>query len=90
MLLIGYDLNRPGQKYDDLIEFLKSEGTWWHCLDSTWLVRTPRTVTQMRDAIKQYVDANDEVLVLDVTGDSWATFGISDKGNTWLKQQLAA
>ena len=37
-MLIGYDLNRPGQNYDDLFDEIKNLGTWWHCLDSTWLV----------------------------------------------------
>ncbi len=36
-LLVGYDLNRPGQDYEDLTKFLKDQSTWWHALDSTWI-----------------------------------------------------
>lgn len=36
-LLIGYDLNRPSQNYEDLFKVIKAEGTWCHNLDSTWL-----------------------------------------------------
>lgn len=36
-LLVGYDLNKPGQNYDDLWVHLKDLGPWWHYLDSTWL-----------------------------------------------------
>lgn len=39
-LLIGYDLNAPGQDYGDLIEAVKASGARWHYLDSTWLVKT--------------------------------------------------
>ncbi|WP_278265263.1 hypothetical protein [Nocardia sp. AG03] len=88
VLMIGYDLNRPGQKYEELIEYLKSQGTWWHQLDSTWLVKTPLTAVEMRNAVKARVDANDEVLVVNVTGDMWATFGMSDKGNAWLQKHM--
>lgn len=42
-LLVGYDLNRPGQNYTELIEYLKSQVTWWHHLDSTWLVVTSKS-----------------------------------------------
>lgn len=34
-LLISYDLNKPGQKYERLYEKIKALGTWWHYLDST-------------------------------------------------------
>ena len=38
--LIAYDLNAPGQNYDDLIKAIKGLGAWWHHLDSTWLVKS--------------------------------------------------
>ena len=88
VLMIGYDLKRPGQKYDELIEYLESHGTWWHDLDSTWLVKTPLTALQMLNEVKRHVDSNDKVLVLNVTGDVWATIGMSDEGNDWLQEQM--
>lgn len=87
-LLIGYDLNRPGQDYADLISRSKEHGPWWHHLDSTWLVDTTLTSGQMRDDLKPFLDAGDELLVVDVTGRSWATRGISDSGNQWLHDHL--
>jgi hypothetical protein len=87
-LLVGYDLNRPGQNYSELIEFLKSHSGWWHCLDSTWLVSTNKTVTQLRDEIKRHIDSTDEVLVIDVSNDSWASFGFNEEGTNWLKTHL--
>lgn len=83
-LLIGYDLNKT-KNYADLIEKIKSFGTWWHHLDSTWLVNTSLTAIQMRDALKPYIDADDELLVLDVTSDSRAWTGFSSRGSNWLK-----
>lgn len=87
-LLVGYDLNAPGQNYSDLIEHIKSVGAWWHHLDSTWLVKTVKTASQLRDELAPFLDAGDELLVLDITGDSWATRGIAKSGNEWLRNNL--
>lgn len=88
VLMIGYDLNRPGQKYDELIEFLESQPLWWHYLDSTWLVKTSLTVKEMCNKVWQHVDNNDAVLVLDVTRDTWACVGLEDGGAEWLQQHM--
>lgn len=87
-LMIGYDLNRPGQNYSELIAHIKTLGTWWHHLDSTWLIVTSRTVAEVRDEIKRFIDPGDEVLVLNITGDSWASFGLSDSANNWLRKNV--
>ena len=42
-LLIGYDLDKPGQNYESLFVAIKTLGEWWHYLDSTWLVATNRS-----------------------------------------------
>ena len=84
-LLIAYDLNAPGQDYDGLIEAVKNLGRWWHHLDSTWLVVTASTATAVRDALAAHLDAGDELLVVDVTGDGRAWRGFSESGSRWLK-----
>ena len=87
-LLIGYDLNKTGQNYDDLIDAIKEMGAWWHYLDSTWLVRTEETHTTARNKLKQHLDNNDELLVVDVTGDAAAWAGFSESAGKWLKDNL--
>lgn len=84
--LIGYDLNSPGQNYSDLIEAIKELGAWWHHLDSTWLVKTDKSATQLRDDLKKHIDSEDELLVVDVTGDARAWVGFNTSGSTWLKE----
>ena len=46
ILLVTYDLNKPNQDYETLYEILKSAPSWWHHLDSTWLIRTEETPNQ--------------------------------------------
>jgi hypothetical protein len=66
---INYDLHTPGQKYDKLFEAIKSCGTWWHYLGSTWLVDTTMNASQIWAHIQPHCDKNDNVLVIGVTRD---------------------
>ncbi|MEZ0579259.1 CRISPR-associated protein Cas2 [Nocardioides sp. MH1] len=84
--LIAYDLNSPGQNYDELIEAIKDLGAWWHHLDSTWLVKSTLTCTAIRDALGRHIDSGDELLVVDVTEDARAWKGFSASGSKWLKE----
>lgn len=49
--LIGYDLDKPRQDYKDLIVAIKAVGTWWHCLDSTWIAKSTLSAVQVRDKL---------------------------------------
>lgn len=86
-ILVGYDLNKSGQDYSDLIAAIKNIGTWWHCLDSTWIVKTDLTCVQVRDALKPHIDANDELLVVKLSGEgAWA--GFNQECGKWLLDNL--
>jgi hypothetical protein len=85
--IISYDLNRPGQDYASLREAIKRAGTWWHHLDSTWIVLTNKTAKQVRDALTPEIDANDKIFVIRSGGEgAWA--GFNDKGSQWLKDNI--
>lgn len=87
-LLITYDLNKPGQNYSGLYDEIKSLGTtWWHYLDSTWLVRTSLTVNQASDRVKKRIDDSDSLLILNVSGDSYAGWLEKDAWD-WIRQNL--
>ncbi len=85
--LIGYDLNKQGQNYDVLIDKIKSIGNWWHCLDSTWIVKTDSTAIQIRDFLKQFIDNNDELLVVHLSREA-AWTGFSENCSKWLTENL--
>jgi len=86
--LIGYDLDKPGQHYARLEAEIKSLGGWWHNLDSTWLVVSGLSYTQVRDRLRDALDANDKLLVIDVSGDSAAWSGFSEAAGQWIKSNL--
>ena len=84
--VIGYDLNKPGQDYEDLYDAIKSYTNWWHHLDSTWIVKTNDSVSDVRDDLKQHVDSGDDLLVMKLSG-VWASKGLSN-GTDWLYDNL--
>jgi len=86
-VLVGYDLNRPGQDYTSLFEAIKSLGAWWHHLDSTWLIKTSYSAEYVRDSLRPHLDNNDELLVTSLTGEA-AWHGFSDSGGSWLYNNL--
>jgi len=72
-LMITYDLKKPGQDYKSLHAAIKGLGsTWWHYLESTWIVVTPKTPSLTWDALAPHVDKNDNLLIVNVTSDSTA------------------
>lgn len=87
-LLVGYDLHRPGQDYEDLIEYLKTMPNWWHYLDSTWIIQANFSAGELRDKLRTFTDDNDSLLVIVLPkGVDWASF-LPEAGNDWLRQVL--
>ncbi len=86
--LIGYDLNKAGKDYTSLIEAIKKLGSnWWHCLDSTWIIKHDGPAITIRDALARHIDANDELLVVKLTGEG-AWTGFNQECSSWLKTNL--
>ena len=85
---VNYDLNKSGQDYSKLIDYLKSHQSWAKPLKSSFFVKTSLTAGQLRDGIKQHIDANDDVVVIPVDGRGSATYGISSKVTDWMKSNL--
>lgn len=85
--LIGYDLNKSGQDYTSLIEQIKKLGTCWHCLDSTWIVKSNSTAKVIRNHLEKFIDSNDVLLIAKLSGEAaWA--GFDEKCSKWLTDNL--
>jgi hypothetical protein len=86
---IGYDLHpSKGETYDELIEAIKQVGSsWWHYLDSTWVVVSNKTAVQIRDFLTPHLKSDDQLLVARLSGEA-AWIGFNDNGSSWLKSNL--
>ena len=88
-LFIGYDLHKPKtwDDYKDLISAIKAiSGTWWHCLDSTWFVRTSMTCVEVRDLLLPHIDANDDLVVVMLNHEG--AWYLNKECSDWLKKNL--
>jgi hypothetical protein len=91
IFVVGYDLHpKQGETYSELIDACKKAGTtYWHCLDSTWLIKTDKTAVQLRDELWQHMKADDQLLVAkyESPGSAWSGFTTSNCGE-WLKANM--
>ena len=83
---VSYDLNKAGQDYDGVIEELKKSYSWWHYLDSTWLIATNESASVLSERIRKFTDDNDYLLVIRVTNNyaGW----LPQKAWDWIKQHV--
>ncbi len=65
--LVSYDLDKPGQDYTDLIAAFRKAGAV-KLLYSQWGLATSSTAVQIRDYLQQFIDANDRLLVVELSG----------------------
>jgi hypothetical protein len=89
IILIAYDIHpSAGDACEHVTDDIRSLGEWWHHLESTWLVKTDRTPQQIRDLLKEHVGSDDQLLIVDISQDAAAWFGVNDAGNRWLEASL--
>jgi hypothetical protein len=84
---IHYCLKSPNGNYEAISNYIKGFGTWAHVHESLWFARTSKSVGTVRNELNQIVRVGDRVVVLDVTGDSWAT-NFSDEITEWMHNQM--
>jgi acyl-CoA synthetase (NDP forming) len=74
---VGYDLDKPGQDYTDLINALQKLGAK-RVMYSDWLVSSQMSAVQLRDYLRTFMDSNDRIVVAALPGDvAWANPMIS-------------
>jgi hypothetical protein len=88
-ILIAYDIHPTnGEVYDNLIERIRSLGDWWHHLESTWIVRCARSPSEVRDQLKSYIGIEDQLLVIEISGDTAEWAGVNGAESQWLKENI--
>lgn len=87
-ILVSYDLRAPGKDYNRLWEHLRSYGDYIKPLESFWFLRTLYSAKDVKNKVRQYIDTNDRLMVIDVTGDAAAWYGLGDQYSQWIKTNL--
>lgn len=79
--LVSYDLNVPGQKYDELHKLIKDFPDYIHMQDSVWIVQSVEDSKFIYNYLSQVLDLDDYILIIKVTRDY---YGLSQSEN-WDK-----
>lgn len=88
-VLIAYDIHpQEGEAYEGLTQAIQSLGAWWHHLETTWIVKCAHTPDQIRDQLKSHIGSEDQLLVIEISGDMAGWVGINDTGSKWLKDNV--
>ncbi len=88
-ILIAYDIHPPkGEAYDELIKVIQSLGTWWHHLETIWIVQCAHTPGEIRDRLKSHIGIEDQLLIIDISGDAAGSVGVNESGSKWLEDNI--
>jgi len=63
---ISYDLNRPGQNYDELFVAIKAIGPCIKPLKSLWVVSCTLSANEVWERLKSHIDKSDQMLISEV------------------------
>jgi hypothetical protein len=85
ILLITYDLNRPGQTYDQLLTFIKQHA-WAKLSESSYAIQTSEAPQAIFTQISNLIDPNDNLYIVTLSSPYWGRGPQSV--NDWLRQRL--
>lgn len=86
LILITYDLKQPNRDYESLYEAIKKCSlNWWHYLESTWLIYTNISPDDCVKRLRQTMDDDDFLLVVDITNQKHQGW-LPSKAWEWIKQ----
>jgi hypothetical protein len=66
-LIVTYDLKTIPWNYSGFYAALKSQGSWWHYLSSSWIIITTQTPSEVYAALAPHLSVKDLILVMPVT-----------------------
>ena len=71
LFYVAYDLDKPGQNYPNLWDELDSLSAQ-RIQDSVWGLKYDGTHKELRDTLKQHIDKNDRLLVIESRSSAWS------------------
>jgi hypothetical protein len=88
-ILIACDIHPPeGEAYDGLVNAIQGLGPWWHHLETIWIVQCAQTPGAIRDRLKSHIGIDDQLLIVDISGDVAGWAGINESGSQWLGNNI--
>lgn len=91
VFVVTYDLrNKESDNYENLFKVIEAAATGqaWHCLDSTWLIESSYSATQIRDACWTAMFADDKIFVMQYAPPHSAWNGFDGACQQWLQTHM--
>ena len=85
VLLITYDLKKPGQDYSDFLKTIKGY-SWARLSESSYAIDTKETPIAINDKLIPHMDKNDQLYIITLRK-TYSGLGPKDV-NDWLAQHL--
>lgn len=85
--VISYDLSKPNRNYEDLHEELKKSSSWWHYLESTWLIYTNESASELYNRLSKHIDKDDRLLIIEAGRErqGW----LPEKAWEWIRKHIS-
>ncbi len=86
-IVVSYDIKDSEEfDYESLFDYLKSFGTWASITESFWAIKTDKSVTEIRDEIKNLTPEGSSIFITKSSGiAAWSNVNCSSK---WLKENF--
>ena len=86
VFVVTYELNQKNKDYSRFYGELKKTRTWWHYLESTWLLHTDETAKDIFHRLAPYIDEQDHLLIIEAGHDrhGW----LPKKAWPWIEKFL--
>lgn len=85
VLLVTYDLDKPGQNYDDFLKVVKSYA-WARLSESSYAIETDESPSDIYKKLSGFIDKNDQAYIITLKSPH-AGWGPT-KINEWLQEKL--
>lgn len=86
VLLVTYDLNKPGQNHSKVLEYIKGFAAWARLSESCYAIKTDLSPGDVCGAIRKLMDNNDHVYIITLSR-PYSGFGPKEV-NEWLESNL--
>ena len=87
VFLVTYDLNKPGQNYDELLKKIKSY-SWARLSESSYAICTNSSLQQVYSDVRSCLDKSDHIYMITLKK-PYTGFG-PQKVNEWLSESLTS
>lgn len=84
LYIITYDLSKPEHEYSELFAEIKSFESWWHFMESTWLIDVDINAKEICNKLEPHTKIGDYLLVIEAGNDveGW----LPDKAWKWIEK----